>query len=269
MEFLHMLTGPLFPALLIGFRHCSSAFLALFTLAGFCLSGCAGVNVVMLSTETFTPQTSQVEILEREPNRPYVQIAVLTVDSLWLGVDSKREKILEKARTLGADAVIFGDLHLQRRHGGKQTDAQNPSSPSLPPEEIQKPTLPADDLLSFNQDQTVDGEVSAVLVRGGRGGGRGLGGPGGWRGRSWGPHYNRPWGGYYGPYYGPYYRPWGYGFRPGWWGYGPYWGGPYWGVPYGGGYYYDVPYPTFGAYSGYGYGYTNSVTVGTAIHYTN
>jgi hypothetical protein len=54
--------------------------------------------------------------------------------------------------------------------------------------------------------------------------------------------------------------------RPGWWGYGPYWGGPYWG-PYGG--YYDVPYPTYGAYSGYSYGYTNSVTVGTAIHYTN
>jgi hypothetical protein len=139
MELLDMLTGPLFPALLVGFRRCSSAFLALFTFAGFCLSGCAGVNVVMLSTETFTPQTSQVEILEREPNRPYMQIAVLTVDSLWLGVDSKREKILEKARTLGADAVIFGDLHLQRRNGGKQTDAQNPSSPSLPPEEIKSP----------------------------------------------------------------------------------------------------------------------------------
>ena len=262
-----MLTGPLFPALLVGFRQCSSAFLALFTLAGFCLSGCAGVNVLMLSTETFTPQTSHVEILEREPSRPYVQIAILTVDSLWLGIDSKREKILEKAGTLGADAVIFGDLHLRQRTQGNRTDPQNPPSPSSPPAENEKPA--SDDLHSFNQNRNVDNEVSVVLVRGGRGGGRGPGGPGGWRGRPWGPHYNRPWGGgFYGPYYGPYYRPWGYGFRPGWWGYAPYWGGPYWGGPYGGGYY-DVPYPTYGAYSGYGYGYTNSVTVGTAIHYTN
>ena len=242
-----MLTGQLFTDFPVGSRNRSSAFLAFFTFAVLCLSGCANVNVVMLSTETFTPLTSHVEILEREPSRPYVQIAVLTVDSLWLGVDSKREKILEKARTLGADAVIFGDLRLRPQNEGTRTDAQNPTSPSLPPAQNQKPG--PDDLQSFNQDSGVDGEVSVVLVRGGRGGGRGPGGPG-WRGR--------PWGGYYGPYY----RPWGYGLRPGWWGYGPYWGGPY------GGYYYNVPYPTYGAYSGYSYGYTNSVTVGTAIHYT-
>ena len=76
------------------------------------LPGCTSVNVLMLSSETFTPQTNPVEILERAPTRPYVQIAVLTVDSGLLSEDSKRQKILEKAATLGADAVVFGDPRL-------------------------------------------------------------------------------------------------------------------------------------------------------------
>jgi len=239
----YLLNGPLFlrqPAI------------GLFVLVISSSAGCAGVDVVMLSTESYTPQPNHVESLEREPSRPYVQIAILSVSSLWLSTDSKREKILEKAGSLGADAVVFGDFHLRPRKDTRK-DAHNPSSPSSPPEEIEKPAL-LDDRLSSLQEQNVDADVSVVLVRGGRGGTRG---PGGWRGRSWG--------GYYGPYYGPHYRPWGYRFRPGWWGYGPYWGGPYWG----GGYYYDVPYPSYGAYSPYDYGYTNSVTVGTAIHYTD
>ena len=122
----------------------------------------------MLSTETYTPQPNHVESLEREPSRPYVQIAILSVSSLWLSTDSKREKILEKAGSLGADAVVFGDFHLRPRK-----DAHNPSSPSSPPEEIEKPAL-LDDRLSSLQEQNVDADVSVVLVRGGRGGGRGF-----------------------------------------------------------------------------------------------
>src|SRR5262245_43596929 len=72
------------------------------------LPGCASVNVLMLSSETFTPQTSPVEVLERAPTRPYIQIAILTMDSGLLSEDSKRQKILETAATLGADAVVFG-----------------------------------------------------------------------------------------------------------------------------------------------------------------
>jgi hypothetical protein len=252
----HALTGQiLFREPLPESLQRSSAFVTFFALAVFCLSGCAGVNVVMLSTESFTPQTSNVEILEREPSRPYVQIALLTVDSLWLSLESKREKIVEKARTLGADAVIFGDLHLRPRNEGKPTDPEKPSSPSSPPAKYDKPA--PDDLQSSYQDLNVDADVSVVLVRGGRGGGRGP------APRPWN---RRPWGGYYAPYYGPG----GYGFRPGWWGYGPYWADPHWGGPpsYWGGYYNYAPYPGYGAYSEYPYGYTSSVTAGTAIHYT-
>ena len=58
----HVLTGRLSLGSLVGSRHRSSAFLALLVLAVF-FTGCASVNVVMLSTETFTPQTSHVEFL--------------------------------------------------------------------------------------------------------------------------------------------------------------------------------------------------------------
>src|SRR3977135_477459 len=92
-------------------RHHAAIFVPALLLA-FILPGCASVDVLMLSSETFTPQTSHVDILERAPTRTYLQIAVLGVDSWWLSLDSKREKILEKAATLGADAVVFGDSPL-------------------------------------------------------------------------------------------------------------------------------------------------------------
>src|SRR5580765_1775311 len=64
-------------------RHQAVTFVPALMLAVI-LPGCASVDVLMLSSETFTPQTSHVEILERAPTRPYVQIAVLVVDSWWL-----------------------------------------------------------------------------------------------------------------------------------------------------------------------------------------
>ena len=235
-------------------RQRTPAFLVLVALMAFGIPGCASVNVVMLSSEAFTPQTSHVEILEREPTRPYVQIAVLSVDSLWLSLDSKREKILEKAATLGADAVVFGNLHLLRQNLGNRTAGQDSPPSSLPPKDIDKP-LP-DGLRSSAHEDLHSADVGVMLIRGG---GRGPGG-GHWRGRGgWGP---RPWGRFYSPYYGPRYG--GYGFYgPGWWGYGPYWGGYY--PYYYGGY---APYG-YGAYSGYGFGDMNTVTIGTAIHYTD
>jgi hypothetical protein len=146
-------------------------------LSFFTLTGCASVNVVMLSTETFPPQTRHIQVLEREPTRPHVQIAILSVDSLWVSEDSRREKILEKAGTLGADAVIFGDLRLRPQNESYRPDTQVSPSPSSPPIQDEKPV--PDDLHSSLQDPSSDDDVKIVLARGGRGGGRG---PGGYRG---------------------------------------------------------------------------------------
>jgi hypothetical protein len=230
-----------------GPRGCLAlTFLPTFLLATI-LPGCASVNVLMLSNGTFTPQTSPIEILERAPTRPYVQIAVLTVDSGLLSEDSKRQKILEKAATLGADAVVFGDprlLGLPRSNGAAERNTPSPSLPAKDPERI----IP-DDLQSFLQEGASDTDARIFLVRGGggrsAGGGVGHGfwGHGGSRfGHSGSWHRNHFHGSAFFGFYGP-----------GWWGYGPYYYGPY-------SYYGAYPYP--------GYGYMNTITFGTAIHYT-
>ncbi|MDE3219042.1 MAG: hypothetical protein KGO23_06680, partial [Nitrospirota bacterium] len=84
-------------------RQGTALFLVHAILSAFTLSGCASVDVLMLSGETFSPRTtvSDVEVLEQEPTRPHIQIAELSVDSLWLSIASKRQKILEKAAMLG------------------------------------------------------------------------------------------------------------------------------------------------------------------------
>ena len=218
-------------------RHHAVTFAPALLLA-FILPGCASVDVLKLSSETFTPQTSHVEILERAPTRPYVPIAVLTVDSWWLSLDSRREKILEKAATLGADAVIFGDSPLSSPLPGDRTVGESTPPPSLPPKEIEK--FMPDDLHSSMQEGMLTGDVRVFLVRGGghgggRGGGHGSGGHWGSRSGHSGFRHSRHF------------------FGLGWWGYGPYWGSYY-------------PY---GSYPSPGYGYMNTVTFGTAIHYTD
>jgi len=213
-------------------------------LLAFILPGCTSVDVLMLSSETFTPQTSHVEILERAPTRPYVQIAVLSVGSWWLSLDSKREKILEKAATLGADAVVFGDPPLSSPHPADRTAGESTPPPSLPPQEIEK-SMP-NDLHSSMQEGMPAGDVRVFLVHGGgHGGGHGHGGHWGGRSGHSGFRHSRH---SYGLGY------WSYGlYGPGWWGYGPYWGSYY-------------PY---GSYPSPGYGYMNTVMFGTAIHYTD
>lgn len=204
------------------------------------LPGCASVDVLMLSSETYTPQNSQVEILERAPTRPYVKIAVLALDSWWLSEDEKREKILEKAATLGADAVVFGHLGLSPPPPGNPAGGQSPPPPSLPPNDSEK--LMPDDLHPSVQDGMLGADVRVFLVRGGGHGG----GQGGSRSGHSGFRHGRR---FFGPGF------WGYGlYGPGWWGYGPYWGGYY---------------PYYRAYPNPGYGYMNRVTFGTAIHYAN
>jgi len=222
-----------------GTRHRIAGIILPAVLMALSFSGCASVTVVMLSSEPVPPQTNHVEPLEREPTRPYVQIAVLSVDSMWLSLDSKREKILAKAATLGADAVVFGNLPLGPANPGNRPAGQSNLPISSPPKEIDQPI--SDDLQPSARDDILGADVRVVLVRGGGRGGGGHGHGRHWGGRS-GHRGVRPWG-FYAPYYGS------------GWGYGPYWGG-------------YAPY-LYGAYPDDGYGYMNTLTTWTAIHYTD
>ena len=230
------------------------------TLLSVSLSGCARVGVLMLTGETFAPKASigDVEALEREPTRPHVQIAELSVDSYWLSVVSKRQKILEKAATLGADAVVFTDPEVPPLFPGNQP--LEPITPQNSSGSRTSDALMGDALRGSASDDASHDDVRVVLIRGG-GHGHGRGGHwGGMRGRS-GPSAARPWGRFYSPYYGP--RYWGYGFYgPGGLGYAPFWRGydPFWGN--------YPPYQRWG-YPGPGSMFTNTVTIGTAIRYSD
>jgi len=241
-------------------RQGTALFVVYAILVAFSLPGCANVDVLMLSSETISPRTSvsEVEVLEQEPTRPHTQIAELSVDSLWLSIASKRQKILEKAATLGADAVVFSEPETPPLAQGNRVVGQsNPPNWSAP-KDVDR--LMLNGLRSAAQDDIIYTDVRIVLIRGGGGHGGGGGHWGGMRGRS-GPSAARPWGRFYAPHYGP--RYWGSGlYGPGGGGYAPYWGGydPLWGS--------YAPYP-MGAYPGFGSVFMNTVTIGTAIHYTD
>jgi len=72
------------------------------------MSGCAGVRVEYFVEDTFTPRETvgQIEWLTQEPERPHLELARIVVRSANLSAESLRATLMERARSLGADAVI-------------------------------------------------------------------------------------------------------------------------------------------------------------------
>jgi hypothetical protein len=212
------------------------------------VSGCASVDVLMLSGESFPPGTNHIEALEAYPKRPFIQLAELKLDSVWLSFASMRQKILDKAATLGADAVVFqAPKLLQPDNSDLATEQSDPAISSPPDNRFLENVQPSARYVPLGTD------VKIILIhRGGHGGGH-RGGRGHMGGHSGGPSGHRHsfhggWGYIYAPCYTP--RYWGYGmYGPGRCGYPPY-RGSYGAYPW-----YDSPF--------------NRVVIGTAIHYTD
>lgn len=79
------------------------------------VSACASVDVVRLTNARFSPKASveEVEVLEQEPARPYVRLAELHMEDPSLSFAHMQERLLTKAASLGADAVVFAKpVHL-------------------------------------------------------------------------------------------------------------------------------------------------------------
>ena len=77
------------------------------------LSGCAAVStrVVPLDPSLTLAPTERVEILLEKPRRPYTQLALLESRGIAGGSESELlEDAREKARTLGADAIVRLEL---------------------------------------------------------------------------------------------------------------------------------------------------------------
>lgn len=70
--------------------------------------GCAGIRVEYLTDETYAPRqaANQVEWLEQDPAQPHVELARIVVRSANLSHESLRAALLERARSLGADALV-------------------------------------------------------------------------------------------------------------------------------------------------------------------
>ncbi|HET6675904.1 MAG TPA: hypothetical protein VFG71_11210 [Nitrospiraceae bacterium] len=96
------LLGPLF---LIAFALLSTA--------------CVSVKVDPLVPATFEPRSGKepVETLKREPDESHIEIARIIATSEHVSEDTLREKILSRAKELGADAVILGQADVRHFYG--------------------------------------------------------------------------------------------------------------------------------------------------------
>lgn len=82
------------------------------------VSACANVDTLRLTTQTFPPKDSigEVEVLEHEPSRPHIDVAELSMVDTSRAFDGMQKRILKKAASLGADAVVFHDRSSHVEH---------------------------------------------------------------------------------------------------------------------------------------------------------
>ena len=72
------------------------------------LTGCVGTRIEYFTDKTYTPRipAASVDWLTGDPARPHVEVARITVRSSNYGIETLRKSILDRARSLGADAIV-------------------------------------------------------------------------------------------------------------------------------------------------------------------
>jgi hypothetical protein len=85
----------------------------------FVLVGCVSVRVESLTHETYAPRAEHkpVQWLETDPKCPHIEIARIIATSQSADEDHLRDKILARADTLGADAVVMGKFDILESMG--------------------------------------------------------------------------------------------------------------------------------------------------------
>jgi hypothetical protein len=85
------------------------------------------IDTIRLTMENFPPQEpSQVSVLTRLPSRGYEEIADLAARGDSADFEDFREKIVERAAELGADAVVLSNLAEYTKQGIAYTPAYSP-----------------------------------------------------------------------------------------------------------------------------------------------
>lgn len=83
------------------------------------LTACVSVRVEPLTHESYPPRGSgePVQWLETEPASPHIELARIITTSQSADEDRLRDKILARAGTLGADAVVLGKFDVLESMG--------------------------------------------------------------------------------------------------------------------------------------------------------
>lgn len=72
------------------------------------LTGCVGTRIEYFTDTIYPPRssTAAVDWLPEEPARPHVEVARITVRSSNYSLETLRHTMLDRARALGADAIV-------------------------------------------------------------------------------------------------------------------------------------------------------------------
>lgn len=72
------------------------------------LTGCVGTSIEYFTDTTYPPRssTAAVDWLQTEPTRPHVEVARITVRSSNYSLETLRRTMQDRARSLGADAIV-------------------------------------------------------------------------------------------------------------------------------------------------------------------
>ena len=83
------------------------------------LSGCVSIRVEPLTQESYPPRerSARVQVLQTEPSTAHIKLARIIATSDSADEDQMREKILARAKTLGADAVVMGKFDILESMG--------------------------------------------------------------------------------------------------------------------------------------------------------
>lgn len=76
------------------------------------LTACVSVQVHPLTQQSYPPRTGgdPMSFMQKEPSRPYIKLAKIVATSRYASENTLQNRIMDRARGLGADAVILSKV---------------------------------------------------------------------------------------------------------------------------------------------------------------
>jgi hypothetical protein len=96
------------------------------------LTACVSVRVEPLTHESYPPRVSgePVQWLEAKPDSPHIKLARIIATTQTADEDRMRDKILARAATIGADAVVLGRSDVLESYMGPSPEYESTLGPA-------------------------------------------------------------------------------------------------------------------------------------------